>query len=216
MTKYNRRKAFKANSMLEPVKKTHGIRIDQVYDSTLGRYKQVPIPVTCTFSYVPILQTLELLFKNEVRKEFLKERIPNPEAYTHFVDGDLYKTSLFFKANPNAIQTQLYFDEFEVCNPLGSKTGSHEIGAFYFTITNFPWQLNSYLENINLLALCYNADIKQFGINLVLDVITSDLKILENEGVFIEDLDTSIMYNLGGATLLGMVESFQANHYCRI
>lgn len=148
----------------------------------------------------------------------------NDKDYTHFIDGEVYKNHPFFKENESAIQLQIYFDEFEVCNPLGSRSGVHKIEAFYFTILNFPSYGNSNLNNIHLLALCYNLDIKEFGINSILDVILNDIKILETKGIFIESLNSvekstlvSLSFdNLGGAMLLGMNESFSSTNYCRI
>jgi len=222
LTKYGRNKFFDGN-IVQPIRISHGIRFDKKYDSEAQCYKQ--IPVTSTFTYIPLLETLKVLLNNEsIQKYFTGDIKINSTAYTHFVDGDVYKTNSFFQNNSNAIQLQLFFDEFEVCNPLGSKTGVHKIGAFYFVINNLPCHINSVLENIHLLALCYTLDIKQFGIDPVLYKIVSDIKILEKQGIFIESLNTfvkgtliSLVYdNLGGAMLLGMNESFRANYYCRI
>lgn len=73
-------------------------------------------------------------------------------------------------------------------------------------------------------ALCYNANIKQFGINPVLEVIVNDIKILENQGIFIESLNTYLKGtlistscdNLAAAMLLGMNESFNSHYYYKI
>lgn len=222
LNKYGRNKFFEGN-IVQPIRVSHGIRFDKKYDSEAQCYKQ--IPVTSTFTYIPLLETLKVLLSNKnIQKFFTADIKINTTAYTHFVDGDVYKNNSFFQNNSNAIQLQLFFDEFEVCNPLGSKTGIHKIGAFYFVINNLPCHINSSLENIHLVALCYTLDIKQFGINPVLYKIVNDIKILEKEGVFIESLNTyikgtliSLVYdNLGGAMLLGMNESFHANYYCRI
>ena len=48
-----------------------------------------------------------------------------------FCDGSLYKTHPFFQANPGALQLIVYFDELEVCNPLGSRSGIHKLGRLY-------------------------------------------------------------------------------------
>lgn len=222
VTKYSRNKLFEGN-IVQPIRVPHGIRFDKRYDNKVQCYKQIPI--TSTFTYIPLLETLKVLLNNEVVQKFFTTDIKvNNNAYTHFVDGDIYKNNSFFQNNSNAIQLQLFFDEFEVCNPLGSKTSIHKIGAFYFVINNFPFYINSTLENIYLLALCYNLDIKQFGLNPVLHKIVNDIKILEKEGIFIESLNTSVKStlvslafdNLGGNMLFGMNESFNANYYCRI
>lgn len=222
ITVYRRNKNLPPH-FVHPVRKAHGIGIKKKYDSKTQCYKQVP--VTRTFTYIPILQTLQFILNNKVVYEYFTKAITyNNCAYTHFVDGTVYKTNSFFQINRNAIQIQLYFDEFEVCNPLGSKTGNHKIGAFYFIINNFPTHINSKLQNIFLAALCYNVNIKKFGINPVLDVIVHDIKVLERQGIFIEFLNTYLKGtltsiscdNLGGAMLLGMNESFSSHYYCKI
>ena len=44
-------------------------------------------------------------------------------------DGSLYKNHPLFAAHPDALQIILYYDDLEVCNPLGSNTKKHKIGA---------------------------------------------------------------------------------------
>lgn len=222
LTKYKRNKIF-SETIVQPIKKAHGVRLDQRYDKKNQRYKTVP--VTSTFVYIPLLDTLRMVLNNKsVQKYFSNDIERNTAAYTNFVDGDTFNTNVFFQENSNAIQVQLYYDEFEVCNPLGSKRGIHKIGAFYFTLNNFPVYINSCLENIHVLALCYNVDIKEFGINPVLEVIVQDIKKLESDGIFVEGMNSHFtgtlsalsFDNLGGAFLLGMNQSFQANFHCRI
>lgn len=43
-----------------------------------------------------------------------------------YCDGTLYATNLLFQEDPCALQIQLYYDELELCNPLGSK--KHKLG----------------------------------------------------------------------------------------
>lgn len=105
----------------------------------------------------------------------------------------MYKyNKLFQNSEQLTIQVAIFFDEFEICNPLGSKTCSHKIGGFYFSMCNLPTRFNSNLSNIHLLALCHHEDIKNNGINSVLNVIVKDLKILEIEGFYIEEIEYPI------------------------
>lgn len=53
-----------------------------------------------------------------------------------------------------------YYDEYEVVNPLGSKTKKHKLGAFYFILLNLPHWLNSTLKHIHLIAVFQVADLK--------------------------------------------------------
>ena len=43
-----------------------------------------------------------------------------------YCDGTLYANNLLFQEDPCALQIQLYYDELELCNPLGSK--KHKLG----------------------------------------------------------------------------------------
>ncbi len=38
---------------------------------------------------------------------------------------------------------QIYYDDIEVCNPLGAKAKIHKLAMFYYIISNFPNHLNS-------------------------------------------------------------------------
>ena len=48
-----------------------------------------------------------------------------------FCDGSLYKNHPLFSSNSCALQIMTYFDEFDVCDPLGSKSSKHKIGMYY-------------------------------------------------------------------------------------
>ena len=50
------------------------------------------------------------------------------EFLADFCDGSLFKNHPLFGANPEAIQLITYYDELEVCNPLGSHRGMHKLG----------------------------------------------------------------------------------------
>lgn len=45
-----------------------------------------------------------------------------------YCDGKLFHENLLFQEDPCALQIQLYYDELEVCNPLGSKAKKHKLG----------------------------------------------------------------------------------------
>ena len=45
-----------------------------------------------------------------------------------FCDGKFFKDHPVFKRHPNALQFILYYDDIEVANPLGSRSGVHKIG----------------------------------------------------------------------------------------
>lgn len=142
--------------------------------------------------------------------------------YQNFCCGSTYRNNIFFKNNKNALQIQIFYDDFEVLNPLGSKTKIHKIGAIYFTIRNLPTEILSSLNNIHLLALFYVADITQeIPFKKILKPIIKDLQLLEIEGIvvdkeIIKGTLVSLSYdNLGANTILGFVQCFRAIYYCR-
>ena len=50
------------------------------------------------------------------------------EYLSDFCDGSLFKNHPLYQAYPDALQLIVYFDELEVCNPLGSHSGIHKLG----------------------------------------------------------------------------------------
>ena len=50
-----------------------------------------------------------------------------------FCDTGYFKEHPLFSLYPDALQIQLYYDDLEVCNPLGSKTKTHKIGMKPYT-----------------------------------------------------------------------------------
>lgn len=45
-----------------------------------------------------------------------------------FCDGDTFKTHPIFSSDPHALQIELYYDDIDVCNPIGSKATIHKLG----------------------------------------------------------------------------------------
>ena len=54
----------------------------------------------------------------------------NDNLLSDYCDGTAYKEHPLFSREVQSLQLMLYYDELEVCNPLGSKTKSHKIGRF--------------------------------------------------------------------------------------
>ena len=50
------------------------------------------------------------------------------ETMADFCDGDLYKNNELFQKFPNALQIHMYYDEVEMCNPIGSKRTIYKLG----------------------------------------------------------------------------------------
>lgn len=228
-SKYKRDKLFiECRDFVKAREVVIGTSYKPVYSRKLRRRVNKPFP--CKMAYVPIKETLQFLLKNAKFREFIYNTDSSSTGMiSHITDGSYWKSSPFSKRSNssdenknNTVLGQGYWDEFQGANPMGSKTKMYKFAAFYFTIQNLPIQFNSKLDNIHLFAICPAAYIKQFGINAILKPIVKDLRILETDGLCVNNekfnfVLTSFSFdNLGGNMLYGLSHSFSANHYCRI
>ena len=168
---------------VEPVEKNLGYRIEDRYDASLE--ETVPTKVYETFQYVPIIDVLKLILSNkEARYYIMFERTASIDlnVLSSFVDGETCLNHEFFQKYKNAIRLKIYYDEFEIVNPLGSKTGIHKIGGFYFVIDNLPPHVNSAVSNIHIFTLCYDADAVKYSFKEILRPFLADLRKLESDG----------------------------------
>ncbi|KAL2078827.1 hypothetical protein ACEWY4_006697 [Coilia grayii] len=205
-----------------PVEKVLGVRFDNRWNKATGTYNQVA--VRDTLAYIPILLTLQSVLKHCSITDMLKSsHSSSKNVYTDLRDGAYCKKHPLFSSNTTTLQIQLFYDDFETCNPLGSKRGIHKLGAIYFTLRNFPPKYNSCLTNIHLCMLFHAQDVKKYGFAAILEPLVSDIKILETKGIDIPELggyiNGSVVQvtgdNLGLHTLFGFVESFSARNCCR-
>lgn len=210
---YTRKQYFKKHfNYIEPV---------EIYFDT-SEIKKAP-----KFYYVPVLETLTVLIKNPiVYEQWLVNtgKSSDSNVIKDIPDGYIFKQKLFFKDNVGALRSILYQDAFEVCNPLGSSRKIHKVIGVYMVLENvFPYD-RSQVDHIYLVALSYEAHVKKYGFSKFLGRLIRDLKVLEHEGIFINDA-TGIVKgyviamvgdNLGSHQIGGFVENFFANEYlCR-
>lgn len=181
-TQWRRMKTFNNKyTVIQPREVDLGHRIEEYYVGTELRRQKI----SEHFQYVSILKTLtEVMKTNNIRNVLMREKYSEDGKIRSFLDGTKYKSFNFFKDNPNALRITLYFDEFEVVNPLGSKVGIHKVGGFYWSIQNFPLWINSKLKNIFLMGLVFADDVKKYGMDPIIKPFIDDMKILESEKGF--------------------------------
>lgn len=192
----------------------------------------VPRLTNCKYAYIPITDSIRALFKrDDFRKVYWEyNTIPNgrhtcvDSTFEDFCCGRVYSKNELFQSNSSALRIQISNDDFEICNPLGSKSTIHKLSAFYFTIQNMPSQFRSKLDNIYLFCLCYADDLKtkHSDINDIWQLISKDIGFLETHGIDTNDgknVKGSIAYmsfdNLGANFALGFVSCFRAQFFCR-
>ena len=142
----------------------------------------IPSQVMDSFQYVPFIDVLKMVLSNtDVRQAINNEQPSGDGILGSFIDGQYFKDHIFFKKYNNAIRIKLYYDEIEVVNPLGSKTGVHKQGVFYYQISNSPNHRNSQLSSIHvLLVFCY-VDSQTYDLKKILSPFLEDLALLESD-----------------------------------
>lgn len=204
-----------------------GTRIDMIYNKN----KQVEIPtlVQSTLQYIPIISSLRAFLADNETRELYFEHQNNHHCkaniYERFCCGTVCRSNDFFRENPHALQIQLSIDDFEICNPLGSKSGLHKVCGIYFVVNNMPKGYNSKLQNIVLVALCNTDDLDtpSTDINSIWAMIVSEIKYLEDVGI---DIGNGIRIkgtiinltadNLGANAAFCLTKGFRSHNYCRI
>jgi hypothetical protein len=173
--------------------------------------------------YIPLKDVVSNLLQNTSIRKMINEK-QNSSSNTvlkSFYDGSLYKNCNYFVVKQNPLQFILYYDELEVCNPLGSKAGVQKLGMFYMVLGNIPYKYRSCLKMINLIAIVKASYVKSYGMDKILEPIVNDLKEFENgvtlstgENVF-GKLIALTGDNLGVHSVAGLKEGFTAHHCCR-
>ncbi len=220
-TKYKLDKFMLKNNLVIPAKE---IVLDSDISFNQGRtsgprqvYKNI------TMQYVSIKSSiLQLLNKPGFYSFLSNTACHNGDNFTSFREGKLVQQ---FSNLKNIIFINVYYDDAEMANPLGSKSGKHKLSNFYFTISDMPQHMHSSIKNIILLASLKSEDFKSSSPNAVMKIMVDELQELWTHGIDFQYQGKTVNVkvclsqlcgdNLGLHTLLGFSEGFTANYPCR-
>lgn len=110
-----------------------------------------------------------------------------------YCDSKAFKFHPLFSLHQKALQIHFYYDDVEMCNPLGSKAKIHKlgkhiivlsyllsfnsiVGIFYFTLGNLRPKYWSRLSAIHLVSLVTHSNLSYYGIDTVLKPFIDDMK----------------------------------------
>lgn len=120
----------------------------------------------------------------------------------------------------------IFFDDLEVGNPLGSHAGINKFAAIYASIACLPPHISSRLDSIIFSSLMYSSDRVKFGNKKSFNHLIEELNFLNIEGILIKIKDTLIRVkfqlvlvlgdNLGLNQILGFIDSFNKDYFCRM
>lgn len=79
--------------------------------------------------YIPLLKTLERMLKNNILlSEVLNGHQSTDGILRDYCDGESFQQHPLYSNNIQHLQIIFYFDELEICNPLGSYRKKHKLG----------------------------------------------------------------------------------------
>lgn len=220
-------KLEKIGVLVRPTPIVIGYRLNDKLDQGDVILEQTEVKVT----YIPVREMLKRTLEYSNLYNLLISNIDNlihksdNGLISNFIQSEIWKNKL--RANPNKtlIPLFLYYDEFEINNPLGSHAGNQKLGAVYLSIPCLPPEIISSLKFIFLALLFKPENKKEFGNAGVFKALISEFNYLENTGITITvnektynvffSLGLILGDNLGLHSILGFSESFMANFPCR-
>lgn len=109
--------------------------------------------------------------------------IDEPHKYSgaylnDITDGEHMKSHPLFSVWPFALQIIFYYDETEICNPLGSHASKNKLLMFYYTLGIINPKYQSKLAAICLLAIAKKSELSESGVDGILERLHEDLVML--------------------------------------
>jgi hypothetical protein len=133
--------------------------------------------------FIPVLQ--QLLNEDDILHCVNHPRPPQDPDHgllRDYQDGEFVRSHPIFGQDPKALKILLYYDDVEISNPLGSKTKTHKLAMFYWSLGNIYPEFRSTLRVINLLCIVKSVHLKKYGLNRVLKNFVTEIKNLESPG----------------------------------
>lgn len=178
--------------------------------------------------FIPIRNVLKNFFELpnifEETKNYLRT-LEHDDIISNFVQGNLWRKLREDFGDKFVLPINLFFDDFENNNPLGSHKGISKCGAVYLSISCLPPAIASKLDSIFLLALFNSLDRKMFSNAIIFSRVIDELKELETNGIEISVRNSNVKIyfklalflgdNLGIHEALGFITSFKSAAFCR-
>lgn len=147
--------------------------------------KRKPVRKAHRMYYVSVEETLKSLNRDQSFQEVLQGLEHNRSTFGDHVSD--YSHGSVFQKHPliqrgDCLPLILYYDDVEICNPLGSYSKVHKLAFFYFTLTSIPAKYRSRLESIFLLGVAYSQDVKKFGMDEILKPFFAEMNVLSQRG----------------------------------
>jgi len=226
-TEHLRFKAFEEAGVLV---KPDMVVIGQRLNDKLKLGRVIFEPKSVEMSDIPLKQVLKLVLETSnlfiTIMNYMKDlENTSDNCICSFTQSPIWLSKLTKHPNKIVLPIFLFFDDFEITNPLGSHSGSQKLGALYISLPCLPPELSSSINYIFLAGLFKSFDRTEFGNVAIFKHIVDQLNFLENIGIVINikgslyrvffSLGLILGDNLGVHSVLGFTESFVAQYPCR-
>jgi len=182
-----------------------------------------------TYQYVFLLSSLQTLLLDQSVLNQIEQcpyRTRSDGNLQDICDGELFHSHPLFSNNPLALHIIMFYDELELCNPLGTHTKKHKLSIFLFTLGNIEPIHHSFLRVVHLLIAAPLPIGEKHGLHAIMQPLVSDFRTLATKGVTVSvnGVDRTFQGalllclgdNLGSNTIGGFKQSFSfAFRFCR-
>ena len=134
--------------------------------------------------------------------------------------------TLHVDATDFILSIQLYFDEVEPANPIGTRAIIHKVGCFYWSFKSLPPWMNEDSRLTHVAVIAASLDLKTYGFDPILMEISRDIISLEvcesfktSSGREISVKGCKLTFvadNLAYHSVLGFTEKFSSGFCCEI
>ena len=189
------------------------MKIGEVYHQV--RYtgqKRRLVETQDTYQYVSLLLSLRSLLSDPSIIDEIEQcpsRVHKNGILEDLCDGEVFQSHPLFSSDPLALQIIAFYDELELCNPLGTHVKKHKLGIVLFTLGNIQPKHRSSLRVIQLLVAATAPMIEKYGIDSILEPFVRDLKLLATTGITVTINNTDRTFR--GALLVFLADNL-ASH----
>jgi len=167
------------------------VDIGQRLNDSLELGRVIFEPKSIEMSNMPLKHVLKLILENSnlfiTIMNYMKDlENQSDNCINNFTQSPIWLSKL--KTNANKIVFPiffLFFDDFEISNPLGSHSGSQKLGALYISLPCLPPELSSSINNIFLAGLFKSYDRTEFGNHTIFKHIIDQLNFLKNISIIV-------------------------------
>lgn len=149
-----------------------------------------------------------------VEKSFESNKQPlapsTNRVYSDVWDSQYVRTNpVFISTNGSVLAFQLYYDDVECANPLGSNKGVYKMCVFYATLLNLPPVYRSNLRSIMLVGIIPSESFKRHGPKEFLKPFMDDMLAFQN-GIELKIRGNTAIWH---AILLNFAGDMPASNY---